>query len=65
MPVLHSVPYRTSGCANPHPIGATRTRPDALANIRALLCEIAGERVWGISRSPRREIPPLRPTSPD
>ena len=43
MPVLHSVTYRSSS-TNALPIGTTRTRHDALADVRALLREIAGER---------------------
>lgn len=44
MPVLHSVSYRTSTGSNPLPIGTTRTRHDALAELQALLRQIAGER---------------------
>jgi hypothetical protein len=44
MPLLHSVSYRTSSGTNPLPIGTTRTRDDALSDMRALLREIASER---------------------
>ena len=43
MAVLHSVSYRTSSGASPL-IGITRTRHDALADVRVLLHEIADER---------------------